>query len=197
MKNRDKTIALTLLALILYALFVWRGMTTTQQSITLDRDMFAGLLNMPTPEIESLLDTQPGQQSNDAQEYKRSQEGFYQFSKIKFDVTGYKIVKYDGKYNLAYQFTWENTSNEPVDFLDANVCINAYQDGIECDLGGVPSIDPNNMTKIKPGKRLVSYYVIELKNTKSKVETHISEYFVDKKPITLNVDVQYLLSKKK
>ena len=27
MKNRDKTIALTLLALILYALFVWRGMT--------------------------------------------------------------------------------------------------------------------------------------------------------------------------
>lgn len=189
MKNKDKTIALTLLALLVYAFFVWHGMSYTQP--LLGSDVFASL-NLPRSNTPTVTNTQPQSGILGDGGYKRSQNGYWQFSKINFDITGYALAKEGGKNYLVYEFTWTNTSDGTLDFVDADVRLEAYQDGIQCEPSGVRSVDPNNMTKIKPGKSLVSYYVIELKNTKSKVETHISEYFANKEPIVLNVDLSYL-----
>ena len=190
MKNKDKTIALTLLALLVYAFFVWRGMNYTQP--LLGSDLFSGVLNLG--QTQQPVSVQPQQQSGIPGDgaYKRTANGDYQFSKISWDITGYALAKESGKSYLVYEFTWTNTSDGALDFIDAEVRLEAYQDGIQCEPSGVRGVDPNNMTKIMPGKTLVSYYVIELKNTKSKVETHISEYFVNKDPVVLNVDLSYL-----
>lgn len=191
MQNRDKTIALTLLALLVYAFFVWHGMNFNGASVIPLNGLLASVPTVPEPSRKTTAVVQQ-KATSDETSYKRSQDGWYQFSKIKWDITGYGLYKEDGKRYLVYEFTWVNTSDGPIDFMDGDVCINAYQDGIQCEYGVVMGVDTKAMTKIMPGKKLVSYHVIELRNTKSKVLTYVSEYFVDKDPVVFNVDLAYI-----
>lgn len=197
--DKNKTLVLTILALLAYALFVYHGMTFDPM---LDRPV-SSAVNLSdvvqVPQLPRVSDsTAPG---GDTASATTSPGGTkvaghtFQFSKISFEITSVYKHKERGKTYLVYEFNWTNTSNEPIDFTDGNICLETYQNGIQCDKYVVSmDIDLNCMTKIQPGRSLVSRDIVLLSDD-SNVETHISEYFKNTEPIVFTTNLSKIKTK--
>lgn len=189
MKINGKRIILGLLLLSVYLAFVARGYSYhPQPSVSLGSafDSLSG-----SAPLAQLFGARSGADEMSL-EALRSQR--FQFSQISFRVTDVYKHEESGRMFLVYEFTWTNRGHRAIDFSEADVQLEAYQDGVACDYGIVTGVETNNLEKILPNASLVSYLAVELRGS-GDVETSISEAYSFAAPILFTVKLDEIESK--
>lgn len=189
-KRNGKRIILGLLLLIAFLAFVARGYSY-QPASTASLDTAFDSLGS-AGRLSRLFASPSG--SEEAMNLEALYGQRFDFSQISFRVTDvYKHAEADRAF-LVYEFTWTNRGHRAIDFSEADVQLEAYQDGVACDYGIVTGVETNNLEKILPNASLVSYLAVELRGS-GDVETSISEAYSFAAPILFTVRLDEIESK--
>lgn len=188
-KRNGKRIILGLLLLIAFLAFVARGYSYHPQPAVSLGSAFDSLSG--SVPLAQLFGASSGA---DALTLDALYGQRFDFSQISFRVTDvYKHAEADRAF-LVYEFSWTNRGHRAIDFSEADVQLEAYQDGVACDYGIVTGVETNNLEKILPNASLVSYLAVELRGS-GDVETSISEAYSFAAPILFTVKLDEIESK--